>query len=144
MSLPAALLARATARKALRISPGDTNHFVILFDPETEGYANICVIEIFDRAGRTPPNSHRVAHEFFYVLHGEGVAYCDGEAKPLAKGDALLLRPGSEHVIENVGDSRLYTLTVMTPDEDFAALIRSGSEMELDAEDRAVLAGIAA
>jgi len=141
MSLPAALLARATDRRAFRIAPRDTNYFVILFDPETEGYSNICVVEIFERGGRTPPNSHRTAHEFFYVLHGRGVAHCDGEATSLFKGDALLLRPGAEHVVENVGDSKLYTLTVMTPDEDFAALIRAGAPVDLDAEDVAVLSG---
>ena len=57
----------------------------------------------------------------------------------MVKGDALLLRPGTEHVIENTGSGRLYTLTVMTPNEGFAELIRAGEPMELDAADRAVL-----
>ncbi|MFT3965209.1 MAG: cupin domain-containing protein [Sphingobium sp.] len=144
MTLPAALLARATALGAFRIAPGDSNYFVILFDPETEGFANICVVEIFEAGGATPPNSHRAAHEFFYVLHGEGVARCEGKAMRIARGDALLLRPGAEHVIENRGEGRLYTLTVMTPDEGFAELIRAGEPVELDAADRAVLAGVAA
>lgn len=142
--LPAALLARATSAQAFRIAPEDSNYFVILFDPETEGYANICVVEIFERGGATPPNSHQVAHEFFYVLHGEGVAKCDGKAISVKQGDALLLRPGAEHVIENVGDGRLYTLTLMTPNEGFAELIRAGQPVFLDNADRAVLAGLAA
>lgn len=141
MILPAALAASAATAPAFRISPQDTNYFAILFDPETEGYANICVVEIFERGGATPPNSHRIAHEFFYVLHGEGVARCEGKSIPLAKGAALLLRPGAEHVIENTGEGRLYTLTVMTPNEEFAELIRSGESVELDAEDLAVLTG---
>lgn len=143
-ALPAALLARATSAEAFRIVPNDSNYFVILFDPETEGYAHICVVEIFDRGGATPPNSHRVAHEFFYVLHGEGIARCDGKAIAVKQGDALLLRPGAEHVIENVGDGRLYTLTLMTPNESFAELIRAGQPVSLDDADRAVLAGLTA
>lgn len=137
--LPSALLAHAADAKAFRISPQDTNYFAILFDPETEGYANICVVEIFERGGATPPNSHRIAHEFFYVLAGEGLAHCDGTTIPVTKGDALLLRPGSEHVIENTGEGRLYTLTVMTPNEGFAQLIRAGQPVKLDEIDLAVL-----
>lgn len=125
--------------KAFRISPNDTNYFAILFDGEKDGIENIFVIEIFNRAGATPPNEHSLAHEFFYVLHGEGIAICGGEELPIKKGDALLLNPGNEHVVRNTGDSRLYTLTVMTPNEGFAELIRSGEPVALDAEDIAVL-----
>lgn len=142
MTLPAALLARSTEAEVFRIAPGDTNYFAILFDPETEGFEHICVVEIFAVGGRTPPNSHRIAHEFFYVLQGEGLAHCQGRTIPLARGNALLLRPGAEHVVENSGASKLYTLTVMMPDEDFARLIRSGERVALDDEDRAVLGGV--
>ena len=124
----------------LQIAEGDTNYFVILFDPETEGFDHICVVEIFRVGGRTPPNSHRSAHEFFHVLHGEGRALCQGRVIDLVRGDSLLLRPGAEHVVENTGPTKLYTLTVMFPDEDFAALIRSGRPVPLDAEDLSVLA----
>lgn len=143
MVRPHALLSGATIGPAYRIAPEDTNFFVILFDPETQGFENICVIEIFAEGGRTPPNSHAKAHEFFYVLSGEGVAHCNGQQLALRKGDALLLLPGAEHVVENTGSGKLYTLTVMTPDEDFAALIRNGEPVTLDDEDRMVLAGLA-
>lgn len=143
MSLPAALLTRAVAEPARRISPDDTNYFVILFDPQTEGYEPVAVIEIFEPGGATPPNSHARAHEFFFVLHGQGRAQAGGASHEITKGDALLLRPGAEHVIANTGPGKLYTLTVMTPDEDFAALIRGGTLVTLDAEDRRVLAGLA-
>lgn len=141
MTLPAALVSRAMEAEAFRIAPDDTNYFAILFDPTTKGFAHICVVEIFAVGGRTPPNSHRVAHEFFYVLHGEGIAHCEGRSTPVAKGDALLLRPGAEHVVENVGASKLYTLTIMMPDEAFAALIRGGTPVALDEEDAMVLTG---
>jgi mannose-6-phosphate isomerase-like protein (cupin superfamily) len=52
-----------------------------------------------------------------------------------------MLRPGVEHVIENTGSGKLYTLTFMSPNEGFAELIRAGERLELDAEDRRVLTG---
>jgi hypothetical protein len=42
-------------------------------------------------------------------------------------------------VIENIGPGKLYTLTVMTPNEGFAELIRGGEPVALDDEDRRVL-----
>jgi mannose-6-phosphate isomerase-like protein (cupin superfamily) len=138
MAFSVAQVARA---KAFRISPTDTNYFVMLFDQETDKIENIFVIEIFTAGGATPPNEHASAHEFFHVLHGEGVARCDGKTQSIRKGDSLLLHPGSEHVIENTGAGKLYTLTVMTPNEGFAELIRSGEPVELDAEDVRILQG---
>ena len=127
--------------KAFRISPTDTNYFVMLFDHESDRIDNIFVIEIFRPGGATPPNEHAAAHEFFHVLHGEGVARCDGKTLPIRKGDSLLLHPGSEHMIENTGAGKLYCLTVMTPNEGFAELIRSGQPVEVEADDIAVLQG---
>jgi mannose-6-phosphate isomerase-like protein (cupin superfamily) len=127
--------------KAFRISPKDTNYFVMLFDQDSDRIDNIFVIEIFKAGGATPPNEHAAAHEFFHVLHGQGVARCDGKTLPIRKGSSLLLHPGSEHVIENTGAGKLYTLTVMTPNEGFAELIRGGERVELDAEDIRILQG---
>lgn len=132
----------ATA-KAFRIAPSDTNYFAILFDPHKDKCEPIFVIEIFNVGGATPPNSHSHAHEFFYVLHGEGIARCGGASRPIRKGDALLLRPGAEHVVENTGAGKLYTLTVMTPNEGFSELIRAGERVTLDAGDLSVLGGAA-
>jgi mannose-6-phosphate isomerase-like protein (cupin superfamily) len=130
---------RASTAKAFRISPTDTNYFAVLFDPTKDRIEPIFVIEIFTKGGKTPPNTHRAAHEFFYVLHGEGMAYCDGAAKPIRRGDALLVHPGTEHVIENTGAGKLYTLTAMIPNEGFAELIRDGQPVTLDEEDIRVL-----
>ncbi|MBE3639527.1 cupin domain-containing protein [Mangrovicoccus algicola] len=133
-------------RKAdvFRIAPGDTNYFAILFDPANSPSSAIFVIEIFDIGGATPPNSHSGAHEFFYVLHGEGIASSDGDELAIGKGDALLLEPGSVHIVKNTGKSRLYTLTVMIPNEEFSELIRSGERVALDETDLEILTGAAA
>jgi mannose-6-phosphate isomerase-like protein (cupin superfamily) len=124
--------------KAFRIAPGDTNYFVLLFGPD-DGIDSVWVVEIFTVGGRTPPNSHRHAHEIFYVLEGEGLASCGGARVALKRGQAMLVRPGAEHVVENTGAGKLYTLTVMSPDEDFAALILAGTPVSLDDEDRRIL-----
>ncbi|WP_342629308.1 cupin domain-containing protein [Nguyenibacter vanlangensis] len=127
--------------EAFRISPADSNYFAILFDARAGGTRSVAVVEIFAVGGRTPPNTHRAADEMFVVLSGEGRAICDGQSTTLRKGDALLVRPGAEHVVENTGTSKLYTLTVMIPDEEFGALIRSGERVALDEEDLRVLCG---
>jgi mannose-6-phosphate isomerase-like protein (cupin superfamily) len=125
-----------------RIGADDTNYFVLLFDQEGEGFETVAVVEIFTVGGATPPNMHSRAHEMFYVLHGEGVAHCEGASVALGRGSAMLLRPGSEHVVENTGLGKLYTLTIMVPNEGFAELIRAGIPMRLDDEDRAVLGAL--
>ena len=130
----------AAKAKAFQISPTDTNYFAVLFDPEKDGVKNLFIVEIFRPGGATPPNTHNDADEFFYVLHGEGVARCGDAETPIKAGDALLVRPGAEHVIRNTGAGKLYCLTVMTPNEGFAEVIRAGAPVELDAEDLAVLA----
>jgi mannose-6-phosphate isomerase-like protein (cupin superfamily) len=136
---PAAIKKSAGDYRAYRISPGDTNRLAIIFDPVGEGTSFIACVEIFDVGGRTPPNAHLRAHEMFFVLKGEGLAQAGDRTVPIKTGDSLLVPPGSTHVIENTGRGRLYTLTLMVPDEEFAALIRRGTPVELDDEDRAVL-----
>ncbi|MEB3180328.1 MAG: cupin domain-containing protein [Nostocaceae cyanobacterium] len=125
--------------QAYRISPHDTNRLAIVFDPAIANTSLTCCVEIFDVAGKTPPNRHQWAVEMFFILKGEGKASCDGKTVTIKAGDSLLVPPTGTHVIENTGSGRLYTLTVMVPNEDFAELIRSGTPVELDEEDMAVL-----
>jgi mannose-6-phosphate isomerase-like protein (cupin superfamily) len=130
----------ASQYPVFRIAAGETNKFVLLVDPTTDGVDFVQVIEIFDVKGETPPNAHRAAHETFVVLHGHGIAITDAGQIPLQPGSTLLVRPGGTHVVKNTGSSRLYCLTSMIPDEDFAALIRGGVPDALDEEDLAALA----
>src|SRR5258708_22714929 len=109
--------------KAFRISPTDTNYFVMLFDKETDAIDNIFVIEIFKTGGATPPNEHSSAHEFFHVLHGDGLARCTGRTLPIQTGDSLLLPPASLQAIEITRAAKLYTLTAKTPSDRLAALM---------------------
>lgn len=127
---------------AYRISEHDTNYFALLFDGEGEGCDFVAVVEVFEPGGTTPPNAHRHAHEMFFVLEGTGAVTIDAAPeREIAKGDALLVRPGAVHVVRNTGASKLYCLTVMSPDDAFAALIRRGTRVHLAPEDLAVLRG---
>ncbi|MBW4624835.1 MAG: cupin domain-containing protein [Brasilonema octagenarum HA4186-MV1] len=125
--------------QAYRISPNDSNRLAIIFDTASANTSLTCCVEIFDVGGKTPPNRHQLAVELFFVLKGEGIASCDGKVVRIKAGDSLLVPATSTHVIENIGYGRLYTLTIMVPNEDFAELIRSGTPVELDEEDMAVL-----
>ena len=135
------LVRRAGYCRVSRISPGDTNKFVMVVDPLADRTPFISAVEIFDVAGKTPPHAHRQAHEMFYVLSGRGRARCGDKTYEIAKGDTLVLPPGTEHVVESVGPDKLYCLTVMVPNEGFAEMIRDGQTMTLDDADRAVIAG---
>jgi mannose-6-phosphate isomerase-like protein (cupin superfamily) len=125
--------------QAYRISPQDTNRLAIVFDPVIANMSLTYCVEIFDVGGKTPPNRHTLAVEMFFVLKGEGIASCDGKTVRIRAGDSILVPPTGTHVIENTGSGRLYALCIMVPNEDFAELIRSGTPVELDEEDMAVL-----
>lgn len=125
----------------MKISEKDTNKFVLLCDGTQ--FPFVSVVEIFDEGGKTPPNIHMEAHEYFYVILGEGEAVIAGETVPLAPGCFLIVSPGHTHEVRNTGKGKLYCLTTMIPDEKFSDLIKSGVKAELDEEDRKVLAGLA-
>jgi mannose-6-phosphate isomerase-like protein (cupin superfamily) len=130
---------RARDLRGFRISPNDTNYFACLLDPLEDGVSFTLVVEIFEPGGRTPPNTHGEAEECFFVLAGTGKAYANGAETAIGPGDCFVLRPGTEHVVVNDGDRKLYCLTLMTPNEGFAELIRNGTPVELAPEDIAVL-----
>lgn len=133
------LFRRARECRVTRISPGDTNKFVMTVDSVTDQAPFLSVVEIFEVDGKTPRHKHDHAHEMFYVLSGRGRAHCAGVTYDMAKGDTLVLPPGMEHVVENAGTERLYCLTVMVPNEGLAELIGAGQSMALDAPDHAVI-----
>ncbi len=144
MTAAAAFAARALPQhRVFRIRAGETNKFVLLAEPQADGVGFVQVIEIFDVNGATPPNRHRRADELFLVLAGQGVAELDGQAVALHPGATLLVRAGCSHSVRNTGAARLYCLTTMVPDEDFAALITSGAPDALDAQDLAALGWLA-
>jgi mannose-6-phosphate isomerase-like protein (cupin superfamily) len=138
--MPTEAIAKSAASlKGFRISPNDSNYFACLLDPIEDGVNFTLVVEIFEPGGKTPPNTHLIAEEAFFVLAGAGIAHAGGTARPIGPGDCIVLRPGTEHVVENPGPGKLYCLTFMAPNEGFAELIRNGTPVALADEDLAVL-----
>lgn len=125
--------------QAYRISLDATNRLAVVFDPATVNLSITYCVEIFDVGGKTPPNRHQTAVEMFFVLKGEGEVTCDGKTVDIRTGDSILVPATGTHIIENKGLGRLYTLTIMVPNEKFSELIRSGIPVDLDEEDIAVL-----
>ncbi|MEE4661473.1 MAG: cupin domain-containing protein [Halieaceae bacterium] len=126
---------------AKRISPTDTNYFALLVDPIDTPPECLLVVEIYEPRGKTPPNVHQQAYEFFFILKGRGRAFSGDVEIPLSTGDFLTVPPGGEHVVENLTDEKLYALCLMQPNEGFAELIRAGEDVPLTDEDIAVLRG---
>ncbi|RXZ82668.1 cupin domain-containing protein [Paenibacillaceae bacterium] len=122
-----------------KISPDDSNKFILLCDMERVPF--VSVVEIFDEAGKTPPNIHQEAYEYFYVISGTGQAIVDGQTIALQPGAYLIVPPGKTHEVHNTGSGKLYVLTTMIPDEKFSDLVKSGPSAELDQQDRAALLG---
>jgi len=125
--------------KAFCISPEDTNYFACLADPVEDGVDFTILVEIYKPGGATPPNTHKGAFEFFYILEGTGRGKAGGAEVDLAPGSTLLVPPGMEHIVENTGSGNLYALCVMVPNEDFAEMIHAGEPVSLTEEDLAVL-----
>ncbi|MGG4036071.1 cupin domain-containing protein [Paenibacillus cisolokensis] len=123
-----------------KIKSTDSNKFVLLTDRELTPF--VSVVEIFDEGGRTPPNEHAEAYEYFYVLKGEGYATVGDTSIPIRQGSFFIVPPGRTHAVVNTGEGKLYVLTTMVPDEKFSDLIKSGPRAELDEEDLAVLGAL--
>ena len=121
-----------------KISAKDTNKFVLLCDGTQVPF--VSVVEIFDEGGKTPPNVHSGAHEYFYVIEGSGFAKVGDLEMEVRSGSYFIVPPGNNHEVHNTGKGRLYVLTTMVPDEKFSDLIKNGVKAELDGQDLAVLA----
>jgi mannose-6-phosphate isomerase-like protein (cupin superfamily) len=120
------------------ITAGDTVRLAVLAGPEISPVT--VILEAWDEEGSQPPNSHPLSTELFLFLHGRGVANCDGNEVAVKAGDTLVLPQTSVHFIRNTGGGRMYSITLMSPDDGFADLVRRGPLAETDDEDRAALA----
>jgi mannose-6-phosphate isomerase-like protein (cupin superfamily) len=124
------------------ITADDTVRLGVLAGPEISPVT--VILESWDEGGSQPPNTHPVSTELFLVLRGHGVADCDGNEVPISAGDTLVLPQSSVHFIRNTGAGRMYSITLMSPDDGFADLVRRGPLAETDDEDRAALASATA
>jgi mannose-6-phosphate isomerase-like protein (cupin superfamily) len=126
------------------ISPQDTVKLALLSGPADGSPASV-FFEVWEPGGAQPDNSHPESTEIFVILSGHGRAHSDEHTVHIGPGDVLVLPPESVHRIENTSETeRLYAVTIMTQDagalpEGFAHLVTSGTPVEWDGTDRAVL-----
>jgi mannose-6-phosphate isomerase-like protein (cupin superfamily) len=125
--------------ETFKISDKDTNYFAMIADPIRDQVPFSIFLEIFEPGGKTPWHRHGNAHEMFFVLSGEAKSVCNGMEVQVKAGESFIVRPGHEHEVINVGKDKLYCLTVMLPNEDFAELVRSGFRVALTPEDIATI-----
>ena len=72
-----------------------------------------------------PPNRHRGADQWLYVVAGTGTAVVKGRRIALRPGTLLLIEHGDTHEVKNTGRALLRTLNVYVP----PAYTRSGEEL---------------
>ncbi|KAG2450015.1 hypothetical protein HYH02_000119 [Chlamydomonas schloesseri] len=126
--------------KAFRF-PRQTNKLAFVFDPAELGLSLSFGVEVFEPGHHTPLHIHKTAHELFFVLAGEGVAFCNGQRFTVRAGDVVVFPPRAVHGIDNKTDSKLYCLQLMTPNEAFVEHVKSGEAVgRLDDEDICSLA----
>jgi mannose-6-phosphate isomerase-like protein (cupin superfamily) len=121
--------------------PGQTNRLALLVDPLGPPLVAAGVgsapaaftfgVELFEAGHATPLHAHADSHELFLILAGRGTARCDGVAAAVQPGDCVIFPPASVHGLDVDADAPMLVLELMTPDDGFAAYVRSGAPQEL-------------
>ena len=144
-SAPSSLKHQQCQKRALREVgafqlPQQTNRLALLFGPHAS--PAVCCsfgVEAFEPGHVTPMHIHNTAHELFFVLAGKGEAVFgeggDGadagrgvQRVVVGPGDVAVFPPGVVHGVDNPGESQLYCLQMMLPNEAFVEWVRSGQE----------------
>lgn len=106
--------------------PNQSNVLAMVFDPVQHPMVPFTFgVEIFQASHKTPPHVHN-AHEVFFVLSGNGEAFCDGVRFAVGEGDLLLFPPHSVHGVDVSDDNKMYCLEFMLPNDMFAEYVHNG------------------
>ncbi|GAB2758947.1 hypothetical protein GCM10027020_09120 [Nocardioides salsibiostraticola] len=104
------------AAQAETVTDGSTSLITLLADaPETGGAVTINRATLDVDSPGAPVHMHTHASESFYVLDGELQVLVDDVIVNLAKGDFLLVPPGSTHAFAPPRGKRADILVVFTP-----------------------------
>ncbi|CAD7695232.1 unnamed protein product [Ostreobium quekettii] len=106
--------------------PNQTNRLALVFDPTEDDVPFTFGLEIFEPSHRTNPHTHDNAHELFFILSGEGQAFCNGHHFAVGAGDTVVFPPTTVHGIDNGPFSKMYCLEMMLPNEMFAEFVKRG------------------
>lgn len=78
-----------------------------ILDRSNAPVQNQSLAEASVRAGEaTERHYHKESEEFYFILEGTGVMEIDGDSRPVASGDAILIPRGSRHQITARSDLR--------------------------------------
>ena len=81
---------------------------------------------------------HAHVEQALFFLSGSGTAVLDGEEKPVAAGDVLIVTPGAMHNVINTGESELKIYTLYAPANHIDGRIHeTKADADKDEEDEA-------
>lgn len=87
-----------------------------LLHPTLHGARNQSLAEAIIRAGqRTERHRHRLTEEIYHITAGSGLMTLGNQQFAVAKGDTVLIPPGTEHCIEAIGLTDLHMLCACSP-----------------------------
>jgi mannose-6-phosphate isomerase-like protein (cupin superfamily) len=87
-----------------------------LFHQESSPVAGFSVAEALVGPGKsTKPHKHLRTQEVYYILEGGGEMRLGAEVINASKGDAILIPPGTTHMIKNTGPEGLRVLCICSP-----------------------------
>jgi mannose-6-phosphate isomerase-like protein (cupin superfamily) len=104
------------ADQAESVVDGPTSLITLLADaPETGGAVTVNRATLTVGSPGAPPHSHTRAAESFFVLDGELQVLVDDKVIDLAKGDFLLVPPGTTHAFAPPEGKEADILVIFTP-----------------------------
>lgn len=65
--------------------------------------------------GSTQEHYHSKTEEIYYITHGSGRIWIDGELREVIVGDAIAIPPGRRHKLWNTGNAELRLLCCCAP-----------------------------
>ncbi len=88
-----------------------------LLHPKNDNIEIGCSIAhaIIDPGKASLPHKLKKSVEIYYILEGSGLMHIDDESEELSPGEAVYIPPNSVQWIENIGQSQLKFLCVVSP-----------------------------
>lgn len=101
-----------------------------LMHPAIHGAKNQSLAEAIVQAGEsTQLHVHRTTEEIYHVTQGQGLMTLGGERFSIARGDTILIPPGTPHAVTATGPGALHILCCCSPPY-------AHTDTDLEAEDR--------
>jgi mannose-6-phosphate isomerase-like protein (cupin superfamily) len=84
--------------------------------PRNSRAEKLSIADIIIPAGvKVRPHYHEVIEEIYYVTEGSGLMHVDGKERRIGVGDAVVIKPGERHFVDNDTDSDLRLIVTCTP-----------------------------